>query len=70
MLRSARLAWVSGELGRVVVVAVGVVVFGEGFVAAGRIGGGIVVVIFSPSIYVILVLNRSCWREVVVEYAM
>lgn len=41
MLRSARLAWVSGERGRVVV-AVGVVVLGEGFVA-GRIGGGIVV---------------------------
>jgi lipid-binding SYLF domain-containing protein len=43
-LRAARLAWVSGERGRVVDFAVGVVVvLREGFVAAGRVGGGIVV---------------------------
>lgn len=40
-MRAARLAWVSGERGRVVAVGV-VVVLGDGFVA-GRVRGGIVV---------------------------
>ena len=52
MLRAARLAWVSGERGRVIAVGV-VVVLGDGLVG-GRVGGGIVVD-FPFSIYVILV---------------
>jgi len=47
--------WVSGERGRVVVVAVGVVVLGEGFVG-GRVGGGIVVWVFRPR-------SMVCWYE-------
>lgn len=47
-MRRARLAWVSGERGRVVA-AVSVVVLVSGFVG-GRVGGGIVVDYFAFSV--------------------
>lgn len=51
-----------------------VVVFEDGFVAAGRVGGGIVRVVFRGAagldVWSVLSYSKESWSEVFVEHAM